>query len=787
MTCPQCGAPSSGSARFCEQCGTALARLCAACGGAVAAGNRFCGLCGAPVGGDDGVTRRRSPPAVTERRFCSVLSADLVGFTPLAEGRDAEDVRELLSRYFEEARTVIGRYGGVVEKFIGDAVMAVWGTPVAVEGAAERAVRAAFDVVEAVAALGEEVGAPGLSARAGVVTGEVAVTVGATGEGMVAGDPVNTAARVQATAGCGAILVDEATARLAGPSIAFEDAGAHILKGKGQPVRLCRAVRVVSRVGDRSRRDGLEAPLCGRGADLRALKELLHAGAEQRWARLVSVTGEAGIGKSRLVWELEKYADGLTETVLWHRGRCLSYGDGVAYWALAEMVRQRFGIAAEDPAEAGAEKLAEGLTRFVPDSDERRYVGVRLGRLLGLPVAGDSGEPLGREELFAGWRIFFERLADVAPVVLVVEDAQHADPDLRAFLDHLVEWSRHAAILVVVVARTTGSSEAPLVGRKRAAVYLEPLDDAAMTALVEGLVPGLPPDAVSAVVDRAEGIPLFAVETVRALLDAGQLAKEDGEYVARVPLGALAVPDSLYGLLAARLDALDPLARSLVADAAVLGGAFSAEALAAVSGCAAVDVREGLGTLVRREILEVSADPRSPRRGTYRFSQGLIRQVAYETLSRRDRKARHLAVAGHLRASFPDDGEEVADVVARHYLDAIEADPDAADVPELRAEALAILIRAGERAERAGAPARAAASFAAAADLSEPGPAAALWERASTGWWTDADYGRSLEAAEHACRRHAAAGDARAAGRARVLTARALGSLGRRADERREL
>jgi class 3 adenylate cyclase len=221
---------------------------------------------------------------VAERRVCSVLFCDVVGFTPLSESRDPEAVRELLSRYFEVARTVIGRYGGVVEKFIGDAVMAVWGTPVAAERDAEQAVRAALDLVGSVADLGAEAGVPGLAAWTGVVTGEVAVTLGATREGMVAGDAVNTAARVQAAAGPGTVLVDMATQRLAGGGVGFADAGEHALKGKAEPVPLWRAVRVLAGVGASQRVDGLEAPLIGRDAELPPAEPRI-------WAPMVAAPG----------------------------------------------------------------------------------------------------------------------------------------------------------------------------------------------------------------------------------------------------------------------------------------------------------------------------------------------------------------------------------------------------------------------------------------------------------------------------------------------------------------
>ena len=370
--------------------------------------------------------------------MCSVLFCDLVGSTPLAESRDPEAVRELLSRYFEVASTIIGRYGGVVEKFIGDAVVAVWGSPVASEGDAERAVRAGLGLVAAVAQLGDEAGAPGLAARAGVVTGEVAVIIGAEREGMIAGDAVNTAARVQSAAGPGELLVDPPTRRLV-EAIGFADAGEHQLKGKAEPLRLWRADRVLSSAGGLQRVDGLEAPLTGRDAELRTVRELFHATVDRKVPRLVLVSGPAGVGKSRLGWEFEKYVDGLKDTVWWHRGRCLSYGDEVAFWALAQIVRQRLGIAEEDSVEAAAARLAAGLDRFVSDPAERDYIGVRLGRLLGAAAAGDAGTTLAREELFAGWRLFLERLAARQPVVVLIEDASM--PTRGCWTSWIIWWT----------------------------------------------------------------------------------------------------------------------------------------------------------------------------------------------------------------------------------------------------------------------------------------------------------------------------------------------------------
>jgi class 3 adenylate cyclase/predicted ATPase len=733
---------------------------------------------------------------VAERRVCSVLFCDVVGFTRLSESRDPEAVRELLSEYFSVARTVVRRYGGVIEKFIGDAVMAVWGAPAATERDAERAVRAALDLVAAVAEVGDQ---GDLSARAGIVTGEVAVTLGAVGEGMVAGDAVNTAARVQAAAQPGQVLVDGATYRLAGSAVGFADAGEHQLKGKADPVRLWRATRVLAGVGGSQRVDGLEAPLTGRDAELRTVRELFHAAAERRVPRLVLVSGPAGTGKSRLGWELRKYIDGLAAEAWWHRGRCLSYGEGVAFWALAEMVRQRLGIAEEDSADLAASKLAAWLDRFFPDPGERAYVGVRLGRLLGVGSA-DGAAALSREELFAGWRLFFERLAAESPVVLLIEDAQYADSGLLDFLDYLVDWAKNLPIYLLVLARTELGQTRPGfgVGRNRVTLTLDPLDPESMDQLVDALVPGMPKAARSKVTGQAQGLPLFAVETVRSLIDRDVVQPVEGVYRLIGDIGELTVPDSLHALLAARLDALDPGVRRLVADAAVLGTTFPAEALIAISGRDEPSVRTALADLVRREVLSVSADPLSPERGSYQFAQDMLRQVAYDTLSRKDRKTRHLTVAAHLRQAFPGDGEEVADVIAQHYLDALHAIPGDPDAAEIREQAVTTLVRAAERAERAGAPARAATSYATAAELSTPGSAGEpgttaqldageLWISAADAATAATEYAAAVEHAGRARDYYVERGQTRAAARAQAAAGRALHERGHFAEARDQL
>ena len=392
-----------------------------------------------------------------------------------------------------------------------------------------------------------------------------------------------------------------------------------------------------------------------------------------------------------------------------------------------------------------------------------------------------AGARCAREELFAGWRLFFERLAAVHPVVLLVEDAEYADAGLLDFLEYLIDWVRDLPVYALVLTRPDLTEARPWfgVGRNRSTLTLDPLDPASMDLLVEALVPGMPQAARAKVTAQAQGIPLFAVETIRSLIDRNIVQSIEGSYRLVGEVGQLQVPDSLHALLAARLDALDSPARRLVADAAVLGTIFPAEALIAVSGRGEPAVRGALADLVRREVLAVSADPLSPERGSYGFTQNMLRQVAYDTLSRRDRKARHLKVAAHLRAVFPGDGEEVTDVIARHYLDALDAIPTDPDAAEIRVQAIAALTRAAERACRTGAPALAAASYATAAQLTQAAgdqqiAAAMLWEHAADAAATNADWATVVEQAGRAGDLYQRGGDARSAARAQAIAGRAL-------------
>jgi tetratricopeptide (TPR) repeat protein len=428
----------------------------------------------------------------------------------------------------------------------------------------------------------------------------------------------------------------------------------------------------------------------GRDRQLQTIIDAGEASAGEDRAGLVAVVGDAGAGKSRLLWEYYKYLDGIEDVRFYNHGRCLSYGEGVAYWALAEMIRSRAGITEEEPPHSARQKLSEAVAAFVSDPRERRLVEPRLAHLLRLQERPEAD----RADLFSGWRLFFERMADTQPVILAFEDLQWADSGLLDFIDYLLEWSADSSIFVIALGR-------PELRQRRPGwdlVVLEPLPFESVGAILEGLAPGLPPELVEEITRRAEGIPLYVVETIRMLLDRGLLVQEGTRYVVTGDVSDLDVPETLQALVASRLDGLSAAERALLQDASVLGQSFTASAAAALSGRYESEVVTVLDGLVAKQVLARDDDPRSPERGQYVFLQALLRTVAYGTLSRRGRKARHVAAAQHLERAWPGEARDIAEVLASHYQAAIAADPEAEDVVSLRAMARQTLTDAGRAA-----------------------------------------------------------------------------------------
>ena len=381
----------------------------------------------------------------------------------------------------------------------------------------------------------------------------------------------------------------------------------------------------------------------------------------------------------------------------------------------------RAGIAETDSAGTSRSKLTASIAQFVPLEDERAWIEPRLAFLLGLAERPAGG----REELFAAWRTFFERISDHGTVAMVFEDLQWADSGLLDFIESLLEWSRAKPIYVVALTRPEITDVRPTWGvgqRSFLALHLEPLSDPTMGELVRGLVPDADSTAVDRIVARAEGMPLYAVEMIRMLADSGVLRAAEGAYELVGDLGDIQVPETLHALIASRLDALGAEDRALIQDAAILGKSFTLDGLVAVTGGERAHLEARLHELARKEFVVYEADPRSPERGQYAFVQSIIREVAYGMLSKADRRDRHLAAA-HLFEAEHDD--ELAGVVAAHYVEALHATPEGSQADELSSRARDWLARAAARATALGSPVQALGYVAQALDLTPDGPARA--------------------------------------------------------------
>jgi class 3 adenylate cyclase/tetratricopeptide (TPR) repeat protein len=612
----------------------------------------------------------------------SALFADLVGFTSISESMDPEDIRSMLLRYFDLARDVVETFGGEIDKYTGDAVTAFWGAHQAREDDAERAVRAALELVEAVAELGGELGIPDLQLRAGVLSGEASVGSGGNQTGLVVGDIVNTAARLQSAAEPGTVLVGESTRSLTASTISYDSVGMVGLKGKSAPVDAYQALIEVPAASA-----AVRPVFVGREPEMRILADQLQVVANDGVARLVSIVGDGGIGKTRLASEFQARLSDPSQ--YWQWGRSPAYGDGITFWALGEMVRQRAGIARADGLAPTKAKLESALASFCTDGEEAAWMLSRLEGLLGLEEVPAGG----REELYGALRTFFQRVAAQGPVVMVFEDAQWADEGILDFVVDLVERSHNHPILVVTLARPELLGRHPGWGASRrgfTSIHLGPLSDRDMASLVTKTVPGISQLTADLIVGAAAGVPLYAVEYVRMLLESGDLAGEGDGYRQVAEVESLEMPDSVHAVVAARLDALDLDLRAMVQEASVLGQSFPVERLLMATDRTSTDVLPMLDRLVKAEVLHFEEDPRSPERGQYSFVQAMIREVAYGRLSRAERKQRHLAIASR----FEGAGPEYAGIVASHHMSALEVEED----PELAAKARDALIKAAGRA-----------------------------------------------------------------------------------------
>jgi class 3 adenylate cyclase/tetratricopeptide (TPR) repeat protein len=745
---------------------------CPSCGEENPERAKFCLECGAPLG-----EPARAPSE--ERKYVTVLFCDLVGFTARSDEADPEDVRAAVRPYYARLRRELERYGGTVEKFIGDAVMAVFGAPVAHEDDAERAVRAGLRILETIDELNDEEHLD-LAVRIGINTGEAVVALGARpteGEGLVSGDVVNTAARLQSAAPQGGIAVGESTYLATRDVFDYEPLDAVTVKGKSRPLSVWRARRARARFGSDLRRHA--ASLVGRDVEKGLLQGLFERAARDTSVQLVTIVGEPGVGKSRLVFELGLYVEDHPDLITWREGRCLPYGEGITFWALGEIVKAEAGILESDPPDTVAAKLERAVPETEPD---REWLKARLGPLVGL-----GGPTADREESFTAWRRFLEALAASRRTVLVFEDLHWADPALLEFLEHVADWSEGIPLLLVCTARPELYERNPhWAGGKRNAttINLSPLSRDETAQLVSVLLDqaALPAEVQTPLVERADGNPLYAEEFVRMLIDRGLLVRMGRTWVLAEDV-EIPFPESVQALIAARLDTLAAERKALLQDAAVIGQVFWAGAVAAMGDRDERTVREALHELSRKEVVRPARATTMEGEVEYSFAHLLIRDVAYAQIPRTSRADRHRLAADWIETKAGARVEDLADVLAHHYVEALELTRSAGgDDEELVELAVRFLTLAGNRALRLDV-ARAEQSYARALELIPPdhreyprllldfGRALALGSRQK-------EAKDALERAVEICR---------AAG-ARIETARALlllaGPLARLADPR---
>src|SRR3954468_9004101 len=631
MTCSSCGFENTASARFCGQCGTRLELICPGCAEPVAPGLAFCTACGTRVA-EVSMPAPAAPPAPVqgdERKVVTALFADLVGFTGHSEQLDPEDVRHMLRPYYARLRTELERRGGTVEKFIGDAVMALFGAPLAHEDDPERAVRAALAIRDWAREQGD------VQVRIAVTTGEALVLLGARpgeGEGMAAGDVVNTAAGLQSAAPVNGILVGESAYRATRDVIDYEERAPVVAKGKSEPIPVWEPLQAKSRFGmDLEQRSLM--PIVGRVRELEALSGAFDRAREALEPQLVTIVGVPGIGKSRLVAEPFQRVGEMTELARWRQARALPYGDGVSYWAVSEMVKAQAGIQENDTPEVAHDRLRDSVTAVVEGAYDQAWVMQHLVPLIGEPPPeGDNPN-----EKLAAWRRYFEALAEQHPLVLVFEDLHWADDGLLDFIDHVVDWSSGVPIFVLGTTRPELLDRRPGWGGGKlnsTTLALQPLGDADAALIIHQVLEQslLPADTQQVLIERAGGNPLYA----------GPFAPL---YVERGSAENLPLPETIQGIIAARLDGLSGDEKRLLQDASVLGKVFWSGGAAALAGVGGDELEHAVHSLERKGLLRRERRSAVTGEDEYAFRHVLVRDVAYGQIPRGERGEKHLKAA----------------------------------------------------------------------------------------------------------------------------------------------
>lgn len=673
MRCPQCSFDNPPGTRFCGRCGRSLGAACPSCGTLNPEEFAFCGTCGVRLTPTPAAPAPPQP-SLEERKVVTILFADVQGSTTLAERLDPEQMRGIMGRFFDAMRDIIGHFGGTVEKFIGDEVMAVFGLPTSHEDDPARTVRAALTMHERLAQLNTDLHLPPetpLRMRVGINTGEVVANPGAAekGEFMVTGDAVNVAARLRSAAQPGSTVVGERTYRQTDWLAEYQSCPPLALKGKTLPVQAWELVGIRPEPARRT----LRAPMVGRESEFTLLQGLLQRVIRERKPHLVTILGNPGVGKSRLFEELVASAP---PSVIVRQGRSLPYGS-TSMWAVGEIIRADCGILRSDALPVVTQKLQQRLETVLTQErapGEVQQVLLQLSRVLALHVGDAPASPEdSRDELFWGLRRYFESVAGQAPLIMTFEDVHSGDPALLDFVEFLAQAATGVPLFILCLARPellevrTGWG-----GGKRnyTSLFLEPLTETDTQSLLQGLLHAdAPLEALSTVVGVAEGNPFFVEEILRMLIDAGTLRRDNGRWEIS---GAVSrtVPDTVQGVIAARLDRLGGTEKSMLQEASILGKDFWTGALAHLSGSDDRALAPILDTLQTKDFLVERERSRLEGQREFTFRHMIIHDVAYGMLPKSKRSEKHLAFGGWLEQTLGDRVEEFAELLAYHWLQA---------------------------------------------------------------------------------------------------------------------
>src|SRR5215213_8819915 len=697
MTCPSCGTENPAGAHFCMSCGSALERRCPSCGTPAPPEARFCMNCGSALDATPAPQPQRRTTSIPpeERRQVTVLFADLSGYTAFAERMDPEAVKSLVDRALLRLGQEVERYGGTVDKYIGDNVMAIFGAPVAHEDDAERAVRAGLGMQAAMAEVND--GLPDgahFALRVGVNTGEV--LAGAVGDAYtVVGDTVNVASRLQTAARPGSVTVGERTMRATDAAVEYDALEPLDLKGKAERVPAWEAVGLIAEHSVRRVGPASESPLVGRTQELGTLDSLYERVVREGTSHLVTVVGEAGVGKSRLLREFERRVCQHPSAPTVRTGRCLPYGSGIVFWALGEVLRAECGIVESDSSEAAWQKLRSYVADLGKPGEHSDREAALIGRLLGVDVppelAPEDDDPERMREVFlSALRRGIEAIATRKPFVIAFEDIHWADDGMLDAIEHLAQWVR-APLMLVCLAHDELLDRRPSWGgarRSATQLMLSPLSDEHSRALVRALLPE-GREVVPAVAERSGGNPLFAEEMARRIAEEGTLE-------------AAELPDTVQAVLAARLDSLEPFERQLVQQASVVGRSFPEGALAGLAQAEDRDLERALISLQEKDILGPAVDGPLAGERELAFKHVLIRDVAYGMLPKAVRSRRHFEVGAFIEERAGDRSEEVVALLAEHYGRAAALGRESGIAPDelhtMRARALRFLEEAGDAA-----------------------------------------------------------------------------------------